>query len=363
MKTMTHEEISHRNEERGSAFRFFSGVSKVGGSGSSFQSYGFDPVREIRMTTYTDHDGRTFIGSIQLLVDRDYSSKVFPSDVFGGKHHIHKFSFLVPKGDAIVRAYVRRGSVVHALRFITRQGVVSPWYGGEGGDLEFGYAGPNQELYGVRGYSGELLNEISFDWRFARIHGEDMIPPVFCECYNKMNCRGERSTTAGGHPFQFNAPEYQASSLIRDGDKLSLKTVREVRVSTSTDTNGRTFIESIQLAYDKADPSDVFGGKHRGTSACHVDRAAFRVPKKDAIVKAEIRCDDRNTNALRFTTRNGVVSPWYGGTGGDLKLFEAAWGQELSGIYGRAGVHLNKVRFEWAEKDFAHEAFRWIRRW
>lgn len=120
--------------------------------------------------------------------------------------------------------------------------------------------------------------------------------------------------------------------------------VKEVRVSAYRHPNNKSvFVESIQLVFDDGKTTGRYGGNHGGRS----DQSSFHVPTGDCIVKVDVRCC-WGTDALRFTTRKGVVSDWYGGTGGSVKTFSAKPNQELVGIQGRHGWLLDKVEPQFA---------------
>ena len=65
--------------------------------------------------------------------------------------------------DAIVKAEVKSGGGTDGVRFTTEKGIVSPWYGrNSGSEISIYTAKNGEELIGIKGFRGWLLDRLEF---------------------------------------------------------------------------------------------------------------------------------------------------------------------------------------------------------
>lgn len=139
--------------------------------------------------------------------------------------------------------------------------------------------------------------------------------------------------------MNFGCPDGQGGTAFSStrGDR-----VNEVCMSIYHNPNGKQFMESVQLIFDDGKKTERYGSN--GST-----KTSFHVPTGDFIVKVDVRCC-WGTDALRFTTNQALVSPWYGGTGGAVKTFSAGEGERLVGIQGRAGALVDKFEPQFGDQ-------------
>uniref|UniRef100_A0A7S3V4L7 Jacalin-type lectin domain-containing protein n=1 Tax=Chaetoceros debilis TaxID=122233 RepID=A0A7S3V4L7_9STRA len=128
--------------------------------------------------------------------------------------------------------------------------------------------------------------------------------------------------------------------------------VRKVNMSTYSHPDGsRVIMESIQLVFDNGTTTERYGGIPPTAGAGEqIESMTFCVNNQDAIVKAEVK-SGWGTDAVRFTTEKGIVSPWYGGnSGSEISIYTAKNGEELIGIKGFRGWLLDRLEFVFGPK-------------
>ena len=101
------------------------------------------------------------------------------------------------------------------------------------------------------------------------------------------------------------------------------------------------YISGIQVLFRDGNESPMFG-----TSWIDGSRHEFNVAEGDFIVKVEV-WSGGGTDAVRFTTNCGFVSPKFGGDGGKLRVHRARAGHQLVGICGRCGGLIDKLDVKW----------------
>lgn len=128
--------------------------------------------------------------------------------------------------------------------------------------------------------------------------------------------------------------------------------VRKVDMSTYSHPDGsRVIMESIQLVFDSGATTERYGGIPPTAGAGEqIESMSFCVSDQDTIIKAEVR-SGWGTDAVRFTTRKGIVSPWFGGnSGSEISIYSAKDGEELIGIKGFRGWLLDRLEFVFGKK-------------
>lgn len=137
-----------------------------GTQGQPFASKTGDKVKEVRMSTYTHPNGKSvFMESIQLVFTDDTMTERFGGipETAGAGSQVKQVTFEIDDSDAIVKVEVSSGWGTHGVKFTTREGIVSPWFGSGCGPNISTYAGlDNHELCGVAGCSGWLLDKLEF---------------------------------------------------------------------------------------------------------------------------------------------------------------------------------------------------------